>query len=206
MLLLGVGSSYAQWLNVAAGTTLDDRNTSTKYTTNTSNITLPNQGAIGNKSAGTISYDSNANKLTFNNVHRTSATSSSIFFNYAGRLTVELIGDNELDVELSGVDLRFFWDDIIIVGSGSLNLVLSKNNGAIRTVDNIDMRGTGVVDIELKKTNIHLSYNYPAASVDIQEGMMVLRDTGKPTNLSDENMLSHVYREDGGLHYKRIRI
>lgn len=203
MLLLGVGSSYAQWLRVAAGTTWDDNYAYIEYTTNTSDITLPNQGSIGNKSAGTISYDSNANKLTFNNVHRTSVTSSHIFFNYTGSLTVELIGENELNVDFTGLAPEFFKWDIRIVGSGSLKLGLSKYNDAISAVRNIDMRGSGVVDIELRNTNTNFSKNYPAASVDIQEGMMVLRATDKPTNLSDENMLSYVYTKDGGLHYKR---
>lgn len=206
VLLLGVGNAYAETLWVAAGTTDDNRYNYTDYSTN-SYITLPTQGAISNKSVGTLYYNSTEHKLTFNNVHRTSATTSVYFFSTkadAEPLTVELIGDNELNVDLNTPigDPEFFEKNIKIVGSGSLKVWLKPKSWtkSVKGAKVIDMEGTGVVEIYMYE--VRENDSYAAFEVNLQEGMMLLKSNFCVSTMNEENRISSVFRVNGGLHYK----
>lgn len=206
VLLFGVGNAYAETLSVAAGTTDDNRYSYTDYSTN-SYITLPTQGTISNKSVGTLYYNSTEHKLTFNNVHRTSATTSVYFFYTkadAEPLTVELIGDNELNVDLNTPigDPEFFAKNIKIVGSGSLKVCLKPKSWthSVKGAKVIDMEGTGVVEIYMYE--VRDDDSYAALEVNLQEGMMLLKSNFRVSTMNEENMISSVFRANGGLHYK----
>lgn len=206
VLLLGVGNAYAETLSVAAGTNYDNRLNYTEYSTN-SYITLPTQGTISNKSVGTLYYNSTEHKLTFNNVHRTSATTSVYFFYTkadAEPLTVELIGDNELNVDLNTPygNPEFFEKNIKIVGSGSLKVCLKPKSRtqSVKGAKVIDMEGTGVVEIYMYE--VRENDSYAALEVNLQEGMMLLNSNFRVSTMNEENMISHVFRANGGLHYK----
>lgn len=206
VLLLGVGNAYAETLSVAAGTTDDNRYNYTDYSTN-SYITLPTQGTISNKSVGTLYYNSTEHKLTFNNVHRTSATTSVYFFSTkadAEPLTVELIGDNELNVDLNTPigDPEFFEKNIKIVGSGSLKVWLKPKSWtkSVKGAKVIDMEGTGVVEIYMYE--VRENDSYAAFEVNLQEGMMLLKSNFCVSTMNEENRISSVFRVNGGLHYK----
>lgn len=206
VLLLGVGNAYAETLWVAAGTNDDNRFDYAEYSTN-SYITLPTQGTISNKSVGTLYYNSTEHKLTFNNVHRTSATTSVYFFSTkadAEPLTVELIGDNELNVDLNTPigDPEFFAKNIKIVGSGSLKVCLKPKSytHSVKGAKVIDMEGTGIVEIYMYE--VRDDDSYAALEVNLQEGMMLLNSNFRVSTMNEENMISHVFRANGGLHYK----
>lgn len=204
MLLLGVGSANAETLYVGGVGA---------YTTN-SYITLPDQQTIDNKVEGTIYYDSNANKLTFTNVHRKCSTLSKELF-YAGTsLTIELIGENELVADMGCRESSsLFFRDITIIGDGSIKIIVNGTVSDYTEIDvakQIDMRGTGVVDISLiglfnsNKQHNGKPISEVANEVYLQEGMMMLYSTGHTYYYHEDEMPSYVYRENGGLHYSYV--
>lgn len=214
MLLLGVGNAMAGTLKVAK----DDLAEYEIYDSDVTDILLPNQVTIDGKSTGTLSYNSNAHKLTFNNVHRTSSLRINngwrTFFLYDNTtpLTIELVGDNELTVEQTfNVYARLFFGNIKIVGDGSLKLNLksshSGNTSFLRVVDgDVDMQGTGVVEMTLSNYNIlDYEYTYAATGVKLQEGMMLSNSSYTITTTKETELIQYVYRENGGLNFDRSR-
>ena len=214
VLLFGVGNAMAGTLNVAQ----DGSEKYTIYDSDVTDILLPNQEIVEGKSQGTLSYSSNAHKLTFNNVHRSSSLRITngwrTFFLYDNTtpLTIELVGDNELTVEQAFTNYaRLFLGNIKIVGDGSLKLNLkssrSDNTSSLCVVDgDVDMQGTGVVEMTLSNYNI-LDYDrtYAATGVKLQEGMMLSNSSYAITTTKETELIQYVYRENGGLNFDRSR-
>lgn len=212
VLLLGVGNATAGTLRVAQ----DGLEEFKTYDSDVTDICLPNQLTIDGKSTGTLSYNSNAHKLTFNNVHRTSSLQIKntdrefFYYGYATPLTIELVGDNELTVEqVFSASARLFSGNIKIVGDGSLKLNLkssrSGNTFSLRVVDGgVDMQGTGVVEMTLSNYNINdYDYTYAATGVKLQEGMMLSNSSYAITTTKETELIQYVYRENGGLNFGR---
>lgn len=212
VLLLGVGNAMAGTLKVAQ----DGLEEYKIYDSDVTDIRLPNQVTIEGKSTGTLSYNSNAHKLTFNNVHRTSSllikNGWRTFFLYDNTtpLTIELVGDNELTVEQAFANYaRLFLGNIKIVGDGSLKLNLkssrSDNTSSLRVVDgDVDMQGTGVVEMTLSNYNrLDYDYTYAATGVKLQEGMMLSNSSYTITTTKETELIQYVYRKNGGLNFDR---
>ena len=212
VLLLGVGNAMAGTLKVAK----DGLEEYEIYDSDVTDIRLPNQVTIDGKSTGTLSYNSNAHKLTFNNVHRTSSllikNGWRTFFLYDNTtpLTIELVGDNELTVEQAfSMYARLFFGNIKIVGDGSLKLNLksshSGNTSYLRVVDgDVDMQGTGVVEMTLSNYNrLDYNYTYAATGVKLQEGMMLSNSSYTITTTKETELIQYVYRKNGGLNFDR---
>lgn len=212
VLLFGVGNAMAGTLKVAQ----DGLEEYKIYDSDVTDIRLPNQVTIDGKSTGTLSYNSNAHKLTFNNVHRTSSLliingwRTFFLYDYTTPLTIELVGDNELTVEQAFANYaRLFFGNIKIVGDGSLKLNLkssrSDNTSSLCVVDGeVDMQGTGVVEMTLSNYN-RLDYDrtYAATGVKLQEGMMLSNRSYATTTTKETELIQYVYRENGGLNFGR---
>lgn len=194
MLLLGLGRAAAETLQVAQTTDATDPKPYAVFNSGTNNpITLPAQETLSG-GAGTLIYNAEEHKITFNNVHRKSTTPCGLLFNYNGIITFEVEGNNELYVYFSGPYSAIFTSSIKVIGSGSLNLYLSKigERGSLKgagSVDTKDFTGSLVISVN---DNTSLD-THAADAVYMSEDQMMFTSTARTPD--------YLHKKNGGHRY-----